>query len=153
MAFTRTNPYQQYRQTEVESIGQGKLIVMLYEAAIRFLNEAIRHSSDYRKYDIVNSRLLRVQDIISELMVSLNMDKGEEVAKNLLSIYIYLKNTLISANMEKSKSKMEEVLKHLETLKAAWAEVSDKEVAPPKNPSKPAEGHGKDDKGGISFKG
>ena len=56
MAFTRTNPYQQYKQTEVESLSQGKLIVMLYDGAIRFLKDAIQYADDFRKYDEVHFR-------------------------------------------------------------------------------------------------
>lgn len=150
MSFTRTNPYKQYKTTEVESLSQGKLIIILYDGAIRFLEDAMEASSDFKRYDEVNNKLLKVQDIVSELMVSLNMDEGGEVAKNLLSIYIYLKNTLIQANIDKNRKKMEEVHKHLVLLKDSWKEISDKEA--PKSNTQEKSRQEKPE-GGISFTG
>ncbi len=146
MAFTNRNPYQKYRQAEVESLTQGQLIVMLYDGAIRFLEDAADKVEDFRQYDLVNEKLIKVQDIISELMVSLNMDAGE-VAVNLLSIYVYLKNTLVEANMTKEKSKIMEVLKHLRSLRDAWSEIADKD------PSTLQDGKSEQSAGGISFTG
>ncbi|MFN3245729.1 MAG: flagellar export chaperone FliS, partial [Leptonema sp. (in: bacteria)] len=78
--------YDVYKDTEIQTADQGKLILMLYDGAIRFLNIAI-DNMDYRKYDIVNNNIIKAQDIITELMLSLNMDQGGEIAKNLFNIY------------------------------------------------------------------
>jgi flagellar protein FliS len=146
MAFTSRNPYQKYRQAEVESMSQGKLILMLYDGAIRFLDEALVKIEDFRNYDDVNQRLLRAQDILSELMVSLNMDAGE-IANNLLSLYIYMKNQLIEANLQKDKAKIQEVVNYLKDLREAWKDV-ESEADKPKGPAGQ-----QDSSGGISFTG
>lgn len=153
MAYTKNNPYQQYRQAEVESLSQGELILMLYDGAIRFLREAIDLSGDFRNYEKVNANLLRVQDIITELMVSLDMDKGGEISQNLLSIYVYVKRKLIEANMKKDKADMDEALKHLQSLRSAWDEIIKKGVERPTGTEADTKRASTDEGGGISFTG
>ncbi|MDA3901156.1 MAG: flagellar export chaperone FliS [Spirochaetes bacterium] len=122
----QSNPYDQYKKTQVNTASQGKLIVMLYDGAIKFLNIAIEHMEP-KTYDIVNNNIIRAQDIITELISSLNMDTGGEIANNLLSLYLYFKKRLLEANMQKESVIIEEVVKHLRELREVWNEVSNKE--------------------------
>ncbi len=145
MAFINRNPYQQYKQAEVDSMSQGELIIMLYNGAIRFLEEAMHLAGDFKNYDEVNTKLIKTQDIVTELMVSLNMDNGGEVAQNLLSIYVYIKRRLIEANMNKDRRMMEEPLRHLKSLRDAWMQVAQKEEK--------SQAPGAGSQGGISFRG
>lgn len=117
------NQYEAYKSTEVSTANQGKLIVMLYEGAIRFLRTA-RDKMDHRTYDVVNTNIIKAQDIITELMLSLNMEQGGEVADNLLNLYAYMKKRLLEANMNKEVGPIDEVLRYLEDLRSAWEEVA-----------------------------
>jgi flagellar secretion chaperone FliS len=121
-----SNPYAQYKQTEITTANQGKLIVMLYDGAIKFLNTALENLPD-KKYDIVNTNILKSQDIITELMLSLNMDGGGEIAQNLFSLYVYFKKRLIDSNIKKEPDGINEVLKHLKDLRDAWEQIASKE--------------------------
>ncbi len=114
--------YDAYKDTEIQTADQGKLILMLYDGAIRFLNIAI-DNMDYRKYDIVNNNIIKAQDIITELMLSLNMDQGGEIARNLFNIYAYMKKRLLEGNIKKDAAILQEVIKHLSTLRSAWEEA------------------------------
>lgn len=118
--------FDQYKSNEVATVSQGKLIVMLYEGAIRFLNVASSNMHP-RKYDMVNSNIIRAQDIITELMLSLNLDNGGKMANDLLSIYVYLKKRLLEANMKKDASILDEVIRHMSVLKESWDDVARKE--------------------------
>ncbi|MCB1177167.1 MAG: flagellar export chaperone FliS, partial [Leptospiraceae bacterium] len=84
-----------YKSNEISTVSQGKLIVMLYEGAIRFLKIALENINDPKKYDIVNTNIIKTQDILSELMVSLNLDEGGKVASDLLALYVYFKKKLL----------------------------------------------------------
>ncbi len=126
MAVTNKNPYAQYKQTEIVTANQGKLIVMLYDGAIKFLKTAI-DNIEPKKYDIVNTNIIKAQDIITELMLSLNMETGGEVANNLLSLYIYFKKRLLEANIQKNKEIIDEVIKLMIDLREAWSQISAKE--------------------------
>ncbi len=117
------NPYDQYKQTQVNTASQGKLIVMLYDGMIRFLKIAVENM-DPKTYDIANNNIIRAQDIITELISSLNMDDGGEIAQNLLSLYIYFKKRLLEANMQKDAEIIKEVIAHAEPLRDAWNEIS-----------------------------
>ncbi|MFW5807523.1 MAG: flagellar export chaperone FliS [Spirochaetota bacterium] len=122
MALQR-NPYDQYKQTQVNTASQGKLIVMLYDGIIRFLKIAAENMVP-KTYDVANNTIIRAQDILTELTSSLNMDKGGEIANNLLSLYIYFKKRLLEANMQKDADILKEVIDHTVTLRDAWNEVS-----------------------------
>ncbi|TGK17512.1 flagellar export chaperone FliS [Leptospira fluminis] len=126
LARKSTASVEQYKSNEISTVSQGRLIVMLYEGAIRFLHVAIENNTP-RKYDVVNNHILKAQDIVTELMLALNMEDGGEVANNLLGIYVYVKKRLLEANMRKDTEIMKEIIKYLEDLKNAWEEVEKKE--------------------------
>lgn len=115
-----------YKSNEVSTMSQGKLIVMLYDGAIRFLKIA-RENMTPKKYEIVNNNIIKAEDIITELISSLNFEAGGEIAQNLLSIYIYIKNRLLEANTQKDPSIIDEVIQMLGTLKEAWEDVAKRE--------------------------
>lgn len=128
MALAKANNFDAYKDTEIQTADQGKLIVMLYEGAIRFLKLAEQHM-DHRTYDIVNTNIVKAQEIVTELMLSLNMEEGGEIAHNLFNLYAYMKKRLLEANMQKELAPVQEVIKLLEQLKGAWEEVVQKEPA------------------------
>jgi len=138
--------YDAYKSNEITTVSQGKLIVMLYEGAIRFLTIAKENIENPRKYDIVNSNILKTQEIISELMSSLNMEQGGKIAQDLLALYVYFKKRLLEANMKKDIQILNEVLKHLEELRNAWDEIEKTAVS---NPGAALPKFG----GGLSIKG
>lgn len=127
MGLPSKNPYNQYKQTEISTANQGKLIVMLYDGAIKFLNMAAENMNP-RTYDIVNNNILKAQDIITELMLSLNMKEGGEISQNLFNLYMYFKKRLIEANVKKDPLMITEILGLLKELRDAWDKISAKET-------------------------
>ena len=113
------NPYNQYKKSSIQTASQGKLILMMYEGAIKFLNIAIEHIT-LKRYDIVNSNIIKTQDIITELMLALNLEVGGDIAKNLYSLYDYMNRRLVEANIKKNEEIAKEILKLLLELKEAW---------------------------------
>lgn len=113
--------YQNYKEVEIETASGLKLVVMLYSGAIRFLNLAMEGISS-KKYDVANTNILKAQDILSELMGSLNFEAGE-IAENLCSLYIYMNRRLLEANVEKNVGIINEVIRLMNTLKEAWEEL------------------------------
>lgn len=130
MALAKANNFDAYKSTEISTANQGKLIVMLYDGAIRFLRIAMDNMQP-RTYDVVNTQIIKAQDIITELMLALNMDQGGEIAANLFNIYAYLKKRLLEGNISKDVGVLEEVIARLEELKGAWEEVAKKEGGKP----------------------
>lgn len=121
--MTARKTYDAYKDTEILTANQGKLIVMLYEGAIRFLRLAVANMNP-RKYDTVNHNIIRAQDIVTELMLSLNMAEGGEIAQNLFNLYAYMKKRLLEGNIKKDNEILEEVITLLEQLRDAWDQAA-----------------------------
>ena len=98
---------------------------MLYDGAIKQVNLAIEAMDQkHRKYDVMNNSIIKAQDIISELMVSLDFDKGGDIARNLFSLYIFMNRQLLDANVQKLIAPLRDVKGMLMELRAAWAAIS-----------------------------
>lgn len=131
-----TEGYKNYKEVEIETASGLKLVVMLYSGAIKFLNIA-REAIFSKKLDVANNNIIKAQDIITELMTSLNFEAGE-IAHNLYSLYIYMNRRLLEANLEKNPEIINEVIKLLTILKEAWEEIlkNQKDVIPDKKANK-----------------
>jgi len=113
------NPYQEFESNEISTADQKQLIVMLYDGAIRFLNKA-KDNMSFETYDIVNTNILKAQDILTELMLSLDVENGGEIADNLFNIYSFLKKQLIEANVKKNNDNIISVISLMKDLRDAW---------------------------------
>ena len=120
----QANPYKQYRQTAVETASPERLIIMLYEGAVKFINQA-KISMHEENIEETNKALIKAQDIISELMIGLNMEAGE-IAQNLYNLYDYFKQRLVEANTKKDDAILDEILGHLVELRDTWIEAAAK---------------------------
>lgn len=115
------NPYQQYRQQQVATAPQDKLLLMLYDGAIRFCHQAKRAVQN-KDAEAAHANLVKAQNIILELMDTLNMDF--QVAHDLYSLYDYFYRQLIEANMKKDTTIIDEVLVFISDLRKTWAEAA-----------------------------
>jgi len=127
MSLPEKKPFEEYKKTQIATANQGKLIVMLYDGAIKFLNIAVDNMNP-RTYDIVNTNIIKAQDIITELLLSLNMRDGGEISQNLFNLYLYFKKTLLEANMKKDADLIRGVVKLLKELRDAWDKISANET-------------------------
>jgi flagellar protein FliS len=115
------NPYDHYKRMQVETASQGRLIIMLYDGALRNLRSA-KKSIAHKDINGAHTFLIKTQDIIRELNVTLNMNAGE-IAHNLRNLYLYMLKSLVEANVAKDAAKVEEVIELLSTLKEAWDSI------------------------------
>ena len=121
------NPLETYRETQIRTASQGKLIVMLYDGAIRNINLALESLKEKpRKLDKISNYIIKAQDIITELIVSLDFEKGGEIAKNLFSLYVFMNRQLLDANITKKNKPLEDVKRLLADLREAWVEIAKK---------------------------
>lgn len=121
------NPLNAYKQTAVKTAGQGKLIVMLYDEGIRQLDMALKFLAEEKPpVDKIHNAIVKTQDVVTELMVSLDFDKGQEIAKNLFSLYMYFNQQLLEANLSKDARVIREVRRLMAELRGAWATIAGK---------------------------
>jgi flagellar protein FliS len=113
-----------YRETQIKTASKGKLVVILYDGLIRFLDLALE-SIPNKQYDVVNNNILKAQDVLSELTMSLNMEAGD-ISKKLLSIYSFLNMKLIEGNIKKDAAPISFVKKMAVELRESWNTIAKK---------------------------
>jgi flagellar protein FliS len=111
-----------YLATQVTTTTQGDLLLMLYDAAIKFLKQAKVKivERNYAQKGILISRAL---DIVSELAESLNKEKGGDLARNLHNLYFYCSARLAKANLKMDTALVDEVIGILSGLRSAFAQI------------------------------
>ncbi|MFW5770516.1 MAG: flagellar export chaperone FliS, partial [Spirochaetota bacterium] len=77
---------------------------------------------------IVNANIIKAQDIISELLLSLNMNDGGQISQNLFNLYMFFKKQLLEANIQKDPKLITGVIKMLQELRDAWDQISAQET-------------------------
>ncbi|MEC9384542.1 MAG: flagellar export chaperone FliS [SAR324 cluster bacterium] len=122
---TYSNYQNAYKKASVNTLDQNKLIIMLYDGAIKNASFAVEHMKT-GEIEKVHNCLVKAKNIVTELMATLNMEKGGDIAKNLQSLYSYMFSQLIEANMEKKTQPIIVVIDLLKELRAAWVEINKK---------------------------
>lgn len=117
------NPYlKQYQTNQVLTASPERILIMLYDGAIQFLNKA-KKEMETKNYQEVHNNIIGAQKIISEFMNTLDLNIGGQVAANLYNLYEYLHYRLVQANIKKDVAMVDEVLIHLKDLKQTWEEA------------------------------
>lgn len=113
--------YQAYRQTKVATASQGELLLMLFDGAIRFSRQAQEFMRG-GEIEEASAKLIRTQDIVNELILSLNLEIGE-IADNLQRLYTYIYDLLVEANIKKQPEIVDEAIHMLIELRETWEQV------------------------------
>lgn len=112
--------YAAYANNKIMTASPAELTLMLYEGAIKFTNIAIEGTVE-KNVQKVHDNIMKVEHIIEEFQSTL--DHKYPIAKDFDEVYNYLMMRLQEANMKKDKEILEEVLKHLRTMRDTWKEV------------------------------
>lgn len=131
--------HNQYRRNEISTSSQGRLILMMYEGAIKFSTMALQ-SIDAGDIAGQGKYINKTHDIINELSLALDLKKGGEVAQRLESLYQYMLSQLTLANIKSDRKPVETVIKILSPLAEAWEQLfhastntGEGDQQPPKN--------------------
>jgi flagellar protein FliS len=117
-----TNPYKQYQKTQVVTASREKILLMLYEGAIRFTKQA-RVAMNDKKIAEKGKAISKATAILSELMATLDFKIGGQLAQDLENLYIFMIDKLIEANVHNKVECLDDVEKLLNTLYTAWKDV------------------------------
>jgi flagellar protein FliS len=128
-----------YKKASVNTLDQTKLIIMLYDGAIKNASFAVEHMKS-GQIEKVHDCLIKTKNIVTELMATLNMDRGGDIAKNLQSLYSYMFSQLIEANMNKKTEPVVIVIDLLKELRAAWTQINSKKKNDAKTQNNPGKG-------------
>jgi len=115
------SPYQAYQDTAAQTASPAQLVLMLFDGALARLEVAVDALEDEpTDLEAAHTAITRVQAIIDELAMSLDHDRGGEVAANMAAIYGYVGELLLGANVHKTVAPLEEATTHLRPLRDAW---------------------------------
>ena len=109
-----------YQTGQISSAGPLRIIILLYEGALRFSRQALDQFGDPASR---GQALGRAHRIISELMAALDHEHGNEIAENLDDLYGYMLDSLITANVSGDQKALQSVINVLNTLLPAWREI------------------------------
>lgn len=118
--MTNKQGYAAYANSKIMTASPAELTLMLYEGAIKFCNIAIV-AIEKKDIEKAHNNITKVENIITEFQASL--DHKYPVAEDFDNVYKYLQQRLVEANMKKDTEILEEVLKHLRTMRDTWKEV------------------------------
>ncbi|MDR2102656.1 MAG: flagellar export chaperone FliS [Treponema sp.] len=131
MAYT--NALSAYRETRIKTASPGQLIVMLYDEAVKHLDRGLEllgmnapGKRDPGKIEQISKSILKTQEIITELMVSLDFEQGGDIAKNLFSLYAWFNQELLEANVKQDIRRVTIVRNMLNELRSSWSEIAAK---------------------------
>lgn len=113
----QANPY---LQSKVMTASPQELVTMLYDGALRFINQSVAaiEEKDMEKAHTAN---LKAQNIILELMGGLNQEY--EISEDFFRMYEFIHYHLITANSEKSTDKLKEAASLTRELRDTWKQA------------------------------
>ncbi|MGE7917512.1 flagellar export chaperone FliS [Viridibacillus sp. NPDC093762] len=114
------NPYKAYQQNSVIQSTPGELTLMLYNGCLKFLNQA-KKAIEIKDIEMKNTNIQKVQNIIRELMITLDM--SHSVSENMMALYDYMLNLLVEANIYNDISKIDEVIGLTTEFRDTWKQV------------------------------
>lgn len=114
------NPYKVYQQNSVTTASPGELTSMLYNGCLKFIGKA-KIAIESNQIEERNSNIQKAQNIVRELMVTLNMDY--DISKNMLSIYEYMNSRLTEANIKNDLVALSEVEDLTIQFRDTWKQV------------------------------
>lgn len=112
----------QYQKTTVETASNEKILIMLYDGAIQFLNKA-KIALNEKNYEQSHNNLMGAQRILEEFINTIDKEPNPELANNLINLYEYFIARLVQANIKHEIGPVDEVLKFLKDLKSTWEQA------------------------------
>jgi flagellar protein FliS len=112
-----------YKEQSILTATPGQLVVMLYDGCLRFLVQAA-YAMREGDMPVAGNRLSRAEAIIDELLTTLDLEQGGDIASRLQGIYVFCSRHLMEARAERDADKVEKVSELLGELRESWAQVA-----------------------------
>ena len=114
------NPYKAYKENSVTQSTPGELTLMLYNGCLKFLNQA-KKGIETNNIELKNTNIQKAQNILRELMVTLDM--SQSVSESMASLYDYMITQLIEANIKNDAAILDEVYGLTTEFRDTWKQV------------------------------
>ena len=130
------NALSSYKETRIKTASQGQLIIMLYDEAIKQLDRGlelmelnINGKKDPGRIEKISKAIMKTEEIITELTVSLDFEKGGDISKNLFSLYSWFNKELLESSISQEIDRIVKVREMMNELRTAWYEIAAKSKA------------------------
>ncbi len=112
-----------YLNTQVKTASKEQLLLLLFDGALKFAHQT-KVAIEARNIEAISTNSIKVQSIVSELMSSLDDDLiSEELYKNLINLYAFVHKRMVSANLQRKTSFVDEAIQIIERLRGIWSEA------------------------------
>ncbi|TRM10230.1 flagellar export chaperone FliS [Lentibacillus cibarius] len=112
--------YQTYQNNSVNTATSGELTLKLYNGCIKFIKQAMQDLEN-KNYEAKNTNIKKSQNIIHELMVTLDMNI--DISRQIMPLYEYIQYQLKEANIKNDSQALEEALNYVVEFRDTWKEV------------------------------
>ena len=112
-----------YKEQSILTATPGQLVVMLYDGCLRFLSQAAYAMREGQQLE-ADKRLSRAEAIIDELLTTLDLEQGGEIASRLQGIYVFCNRHLLEARTQRDPEMVDKVAELLGELRESWAQVA-----------------------------
>jgi flagellar protein FliS len=117
-----TNAYNAYKNNSINFASKEQLLMMLLDGAVKFSKIGRQAIAD-KDVPKAHENIVKTQNIFYELMVTLDVERGGEWAKNLMSVYDFIVRRLTEANIKKNTDIIDEVISLIEDIRDTWSEA------------------------------
>ena len=114
------NPYAAYKQNTTATASPGELTLMLYNGCLKFIKQA-KMAIEKEDIQARNTSIIKAQNIIRELMVTLKTD--QEVGQNMMRMYDFILSRLVDANTQNSLEALTEAEEFVIEFRDTWKQV------------------------------
>ena len=115
------NAFNVYKNNSVNYASKEQLLLMLVDGAVKF-SKIAREALEVKDIKKSHENLVKVQDIFTELMVSLDQNAGDW-AKQIYQVYDFIKTRLFEINLKKDITMMDELMPVIESIRDTWYEA------------------------------
>lgn len=118
-----TEGYNAYRTVGTTTADPVTLTTMLYDGALKALRRArmfAQQGETQRFFDETG----RAHLIVGELLATLDMEQGGEIARTLSALYVYCMRCIIEARADNT-AMLDEAERHITRITDAWKKATD----------------------------
>lgn len=112
------NAHNIYKNNSINSASREQLLLMLVDGAVKFAKRG-KLGIEENNVKMAHDSFVRVQDIFSELMATLDLTAGEW-AKNIFDIYGFINQVVAQANLKKDIQKANEAIELITDVRDMW---------------------------------
>ena len=119
---SNANAAEAYLTSSVENAPPIKIVRMLYQGALRFIDQAAQIDPE-KDFEAFQEKINRADAIVSELRLSLDHEPAPELTDQLNALYLFVEDRLRTAFLERSTATLSEARSVLETLLDGWQQI------------------------------